>query len=256
MPIYVKMFGMVKKPVIAFSAASHIGIVRGINQDNLLCCGRYIETQDKMPFTYSGRASSRGFALFGVFDGVGGGEYGEIASRLAAEMAAKSEFQSDFLAFFSKYCHSANVEICRISVEKRVSFMGTTVALLAFSNRQVAWCNIGDSKIFCFKDGALKQLSCDHLGIAPVGRKSPLSQYLGVDPHEMIIEPNIGSRRIDSRELYLLCTDGLTDVMTRETLCQVIENEPFEGLSEKLVDLALNRGAKDNITVILCKIQN
>jgi protein phosphatase len=129
-----------------------------------------------------GTLSSLTPALLGVFDGMGGEECGEVASFIAAKNAASVKIGQQPLDALSAYCQKANADICKYTEENGISSMGTTAAMLAFDKDGITLCNIGDSKIFRFREGSLEQLSVDHLCIAPFGVKAPLSQNLGISP--------------------------------------------------------------------------
>jgi protein phosphatase len=133
--------------------------------------------------------------------------------------------------------------------------MGTTAAILLFSEKKIILCNIGDSKVFRISNRRIKQLSVDHIAAAAYGVKPPLSQHLGIPPAEMIIEPYLAQGKYNNRDVYLICSDGLTDMVMEEKILQIISELPFDEASNKLLEQALRNGGKDNITIILCKIE-
>ena len=241
---------------IRYSCISHIGKVRKINQDNYICDGQYMETNSEpMKSPLCGEKSSREISLFGVFDGMGGEECGEVASCIAAQDSSALELGKDILSDLSRFCQKANEDICRYARENEVSSMGTTAAMLAFADNSVTLCNIGDSKIFLLSAGKLEQISEDHVAAAPFGVKPPLSQNLGIPPTEMAISPYLAQGVCRDGDIYLICSDGLTDMVTTEEIAEVLLSKSLEKACTELLQKALSNGGRDNITIILCKIE-
>ena len=241
---------------IYFSCLSHTGNCRSINQDNFICNGRYMEIQnDGMEFPLTGCVSTKTPSVFGVFDGLGGEERGEMASFIAARNASSISIGKDAVADILKYCTDANEKICKYASDNSVSAMGTTAALLVFTDHEITLCNIGDSKIFRISDGQTEQISVDHLAIAAHGLKPPLSQNLGIPPSEMIIDPYVAKGGYNEGDLYLICSDGLTDMVAIEAVTQILAETEFDAAAGKLLNAALDNGGRDNITIILCKVR-
>ena len=132
--------------------------------------------------------------------------------------------------------------------------MGTTAAILRFTDTQAGMCNVGDSKIYLFSDGNLIQLSYDHVGISVGGRKPPLTQNLGIPETDMIIEPYVALGDYASGNLFLLCSDGLTDMVTTERIAEVLKNKPKKA-AKILLQEALDNGGRDNVSFILIKVK-
>lgn len=241
---------------ILYWCVSHIGNIRKINQDNFICDGRFMEVNDEsMEFPLSGVKSSEDFSVFGIFDGMGGEECGEIASYIAAKDASRLEIGKDAVGVLSQFCQKANADICNYAKENEVSAMGTTAAMLAFTNNGITLCNIGDSKIFRFCDRTLEQISKDHIAISAFGIKPPLSQNLGIPPTELIIEPYLAQGAYKDKDLYMICSDGLTDMVTIEEITKVLVSKPIGEATNELLDKALANGGRDNISIIICKIE-
>ena len=241
---------------IYYACLSHIGNVRRINQDNFICDGRYIENDEtEIEFPLCGTKTSKETSVFGVFDGMGGEECGEVASYIASKTAATIQIEKDAIADLSQFCRKANNDICDYATLHEVSSMGTTAAMLAFTEKEVALCNIGDSKIFRLCNGTLEQISTDHVAVAAFGVKPPLSQNLGIPPTEMIIEPYLARGLYNDGDIYLICSDGLTDMVSVDEITEVLVSTPIEDAITKLLDKALANGGKDNTTIILCKIE-
>lgn len=241
---------------IQYSCLSHIGNVRSMNQDNFICDGRYMAPDDvSLAFPLCGTKTSRDPSVFGIFDGMGGEECGEIASYIAAKVAATIEIVKDAAADLSQFCRKANLDICDYAALHEVSAMGTTAAMLAFTKKEIVLCNIGDSKIFRLCDGTLEQISKDHVAVSAFGVKPPLSQNLGIPPEELILDPYLARGAYHSGDLYLICSDGLTDMVSKEEITEVLIATPLDKAAALLLEKALANGGKDNVTMILCKIE-
>ncbi|MCD8324017.1 MAG: serine/threonine-protein phosphatase [Clostridiales bacterium] len=210
--------------------------------------------QEQMQFPLNGSLQSDHPALLGVFDGMGGEECGEVAAWLAAKESSEVVIGDDPTEELSVLCRKANYEICRYAEQNGVLSMGTTAALLAFGKREIGLCNIGDSRIFRLRGSDLKQLSVDHVAVAAYGRKPPLSQNLGIPPSEMVIEPYVCRHLYQDGDQYLLCSDGLTDMVSPDDIRRIMTESTEEKTVGRLVKAALAHGGRDNITVILCKI--
>lgn len=242
---------------IHYACLSHIGNVRNINQDNFICDGHYMEIGDmpSIEFPLCGTKTSKDTSVFGIFDGMGGEECGEIAAYIASKAASTMEIDEEAVADLSQFCHEANAEICDYAALHEVTAMGTTAAMLVFAKKEIVLCNIGDSKIFRFCDGMLEQISKDHVAVSAFGVKPPLSQNLGIPPNELIIEPYFAKGVYNDGNVYLICSDGLTDMVSFTEITEVLVSEPIEKAATLLLDKALANGGKDNITIILCEIE-
>ena len=187
---------------------------------------------------------------------MGGEECGEIASYLAAKEASNLSITNDLISALKEFCQSANTEICAYAAENEISAMGTTAAILAFSPSGIALCNIGDSKIFRFSGCILEQISKDHIAVSAFGVKPPLSQNLGIPPTELEIDPYLAQGTYNDGDIYLICSDGLTDmVTTKEVEAILITSKDINEATKSLLETALIHGGRDNITIILCKIE-
>ena len=241
---------------ISYCCVSHIGNVRSINQDNFICDGRYMDINDAgISFPLCGTKLSYDMSIFGVFDGMGGEERGEVASYIAAKNACDIKIGNDATADLAQFCHKANRDICDYATRNEVSAMGTTAAMLIFTDKEIALCNIGDSKIFRLSGGMLEQISKDHVAVSAFGAKPPLSQNLGIPPDELVIDPYLARGTYHDGDVYLICSDGLTDMVTTEEISAVLKEGCIRKGSETLLSKALENGGKDNVTIILLEIQ-
>lgn len=241
---------------ITYACVSDKGNIRVNNQDNFLCDGRFMEYEnDTTQFPLYGQ-SEKGNMLFGVFDGLGGEEHGEIASYLTAREASQCSVHGVMTDRLVELCRKANRTVCGYVDEHDIVSMGTTAALIAFSDEKITVCNIGDTRIYKCDPEGIRQLSVDHLGFAPRGLKPPLSQCIGIPEDRMILEPYSIYLDYESIGLFLLCSDGLTDVLSDNDIFGVLCSGDIITASEELVRLAKERGGRDNITVLLAGYEN
>lgn len=237
---------------INYYCASKIGNCRRTNQDNFICDRVYLDCYNMgTEKTICGTFDSKNTSVFGVFDGMGGEEQGEMAAYIAAKKLADFVFDKEPEQGFVEYSRLANKEICTYIEQHSLTSMGTTSAILSFSKAKIYLCNIGDSKIFRFSDGVLRQISYDHVSVSAYGTKPPLSQNLGIPENELIISPYISSCDYRNNDIYLICSDGLTDMVSVADIEQTLKNTAENKTADVLVQKALNIGGKDNITLIL-----
>lgn len=241
---------------IIYSCTSHIGNVRNVNQDNFICNGLYMKTDDtEIKFPLSGKIFSNDSKIFGIFDGMGGEECGEVAALIAAETAAKFKINEEPIKQMRDFCKIANRNICDYAQDNSVSSMGTTAAMLVFGKKEIVLCNIGDSKIFLFSEKKIEQISKDHITPVPYGKKPALLQNLGIPETEMIIEPYISRGEYRNGDRYLICSDGLTDMVSVDQISGIVENNSPDKVVQTLLDTALENGGRDNITIMFFEIK-
>ena len=198
-------------------------------------------------------AKSR-LSYFAVFDGMGGEANGEFASFASAK--SFMEIVNRASETPEKLCQIMNSAVCAEASNRKSRYMGTTVAMLSVDGEIAQSCNVGDSRVYLFRNRKLQQLSEDHVDYRRNGKKGSLTQYLGIPEDEMLIEPCIISTQICSGDVFLLCSDGLSDMVGDEEICAVLrENGDMERLSRMLIGKALENGGKDNTTLILLKIR-
>jgi len=238
--------------IIEYFYTVNIGNYRKINQDNFFCDGDMLNSENSgTDGICSGKVSCDENPVFCVFDGMGGEQHGEIAAYIAAKEMKNHTFSCSAEDSLRDYCNKANISICKKTKELEISSMGTTAAILRFTKNTNCLCNIGDSKIFLFSNGSLSQLSYDHIGIAVFGKKPPLTQNLGIPEDELKIDPYIASGDYHNGDIYLICSDGLTDMVNTNRIKEIIKKNPGFNAAELLLEEALKNGGKDNITFIL-----
>ena len=247
---------------IEYAYTCHIGKIRNNNEDNFWCCGDSLEAQNQgMSHIRSGYMKQSEYPLLAVFDGMGGESCGEMAAFLAAEACgehfktAKDGIRNDPEEFLNEICESMNQAICDCGRTNKINSMGTTAALLAFAEDAVYSCNLGDSRIYKSDREKFYQISQDHVLGRSLFGKAPLTQYLGMEEENLQLEPSISRQEIKIGDRFLLCSDGITDMLSDGEIADILSRDiPVAKTVEILVDRALKKGGRDNITVVLCEI--
>ena len=252
---------------IRAACVSHIGKVRKNNEDNFFFDGQYLPADNtgthgvlECRSAYPGR-SDRGL-FYAVFDGMGGAEHGEIASYKCAEQTQKffSDWDNcndkDITRFLEKLCSALNTAVFGAKNDLRAYQMGSTIASVYLTAGQVWTCNVGDSKCYwyCRNGHRLRQMSADHTDEHSLSDKPMLTQYLGIDPQELSIEPSITYFEPEEGDRILLCSDGLTDMLSEENINKMIGTKSPSDAVKELLNCALEAGGHDNITILLVEI--
>ena len=228
--------------IIHAACGCNTGKIRKNNEDNFYFDGRCLErVNDGLNDVISSSQLLANNTCMAVFDGMGGERFGEYASYLAAE----------------KLKQLLDETVVKAQEELRTQHMGATMAGLWFFNRKAYICNLGDSRVYRLRGGVLKQLSVDHVEKRPLkpGRKAPLTQHLGAGSEEIRVEPSIAISGINFGDKYLLCTDGLTDMLADTEILEIMEhNATPHSIVRSLIRNAMEQGGRDNITVIVCSL--
>jgi serine/threonine protein phosphatase PrpC len=208
--------------------------------------------------------------LFAVADGVGGAQAGEVASQLTAaalkEAAAGGSGEERLVALI----HEANRRVFeRANEDAAASGMGTTITAALIDDGVVWFGHVGDSRAYLVRDGKLEQLTDDHTLVGELQRSGKLSpKEAKVHPQRSVITRALGSDPdvdVDSfpiepraGDVFLLCSDGLTDMVDDATILETIERRrgDLEGAARELVNLANRLGGEDNITVVAFEISD
>lgn len=244
------------------------GKVRLNNEDNFYFNGYHLKQNNAgLEKPIHKKIAAKHDSFFCVFDGMGGGDYGETAS-FAGARAMKQELSQIGTVlypeqFLEELCQNLNLAVCMQQEVLGSDRVGSTMALLLFHDGGAYIANVGDSKIFLLRNGKLEQLSQDHddfryiqqMGIS--NRKPRLTQYLGMNPDKVRIEPYICSMEVLKKDRFLICSDGLTDMVDRENITQILsENKDAQQAVQKLLDAAMERGGVDNTTIMVCNVEN
>lgn len=233
---------------IRFTATTHRGLVRAVNEDSVL--------------------SLPDVGVWLVSDGMGGHEGGQFASETVADsvaMVMPDESGSVGPKAVADAIVAAHGIIQREAERSGAHVMGATVVALVLSNNRYVGLWSGDSRLYRFRDGELSMLSTDHSTVAELvlegkmtwdeADRSPLSNQItqavgvGDDPGlEAVDGPVLPGDR------FLLCSDGLTKYAGNQTLREVMADASIERVGEKLLGIALDGGGDDNISLVVVEV--
>lgn len=241
---------------IKYHAFSVIGNTRPSNEDNLFCDGITRRIDDEGVFTHYGEFTADSNKLLAVFDGMGGGEKGELASSMSADKAKSFSFEGeDTEKTLLRFIKEINNEVFEYATENQYENMGTTFAGILFSQDGMVVGNVGDSKVFIVKGGKTTQLSVDHSLPKELAFRNIITQYIGMDEDSKEFSPSFIHQDYEDGLRMIICSDGLTENLIPEqigALCFVAES--VSDASDILVSQALSLGGNDNISVIVCEI--
>lgn len=248
---------------IQAACGCHTGKKRTNNEDNFCFDGKHLELDnDGLEEPVSIEKKLKPGLQFAVFDGMGGENFGEYASYTTAQQLLQTtrKLSDRFISeekYLRKLTQQLDDAVVRMQREMLTEKMGTTMVSLSFSGQRAFVCNVGDSRAYCLRDGEFIQLSTDHVEKRPgrESKKAPLTQYLGFGSEDILLKPHVVNCELKKGDMYLLCSDGLTDMLTDfEISDMMLHCENAEACVQALIQAALEHGGRDNITVIVCKL--
>ena len=208
--------------------------------------------------------------VFVVADGMGGAQAGEVASKLAVE-AFQRELPREGppLQRLVECAQAANRRIYEISrTEHERAGMGTTLTAVYVDDSALAVAHVGDSRAYLFRDGALTRMTQDHSLVEELVRhgklteeqaaehpqRSIITRALGIDPE---VEVDTWTYPARAGDVVLLCSDGLTSMIDEKQIAAVLTRESdLDRAGELLIAAANGAGGRDNITVILFRLED
>ena len=254
---------------MAYAARTHMGKKRSVNEDRFLVRAFRIEENGEPVL------------LAIVADGIGGHQAGDIAAQLTVETITQgvATFQSgDPLPCLQSAIIEAGRVVSTNSAESAdLAGMGATAAVAFIVGPRLYTVTVGDSRIYLLRQGRLRQISIDHTWVQEAIDYDIISPEDAKDhPQAHVIRRHIGGKQLpepdirmpledgenDSRAIsnqgmhlrrgdrLLLCSDGLTDMVTDLEIYQALQEKPVEEAAESLLNLALEHGGLDNITLI------
>lgn len=232
------------------ASRSHAGRVREVNEDACL--------------------EQPGRGLWAVADGMGGHSLGEFASRLAIRSLVDIPPPHDLAQYVSaarERLVDANRRLRAEAARRDVEVIGTTIVALLASQRQCACLWAGDSRIYLYRAGRLKQLTRDHSEIeAARALHAPSTGDTLVLPPSNVITRALGAEdsiEIDCEtvevldgDVFLLCSDGLSNEVVDSDIEQALLPGHCRQASQALLDLALEHGGRDNITAVVVRAED
>ena len=208
--------------------------------------------------------------LFVVADGMGGAQAGEVASQIAVEAFKRGLRNSlEPEAALAELTREANARIHELShSHTEQAGMGTTLTAMYVGEQDVAIAHVGDSRAYCLRDGELIRLTDDHSLVDELMRQGRLTPEEAEEhPQRSVITRALGPEgtvEVDTRsfharagDVYLLCSDGLTTMVSEQQLTRVLrEHRQLRGAGEALIAAANAAGGRDNITVLLVRLED
>ncbi|MDD3852090.1 MAG: Stp1/IreP family PP2C-type Ser/Thr phosphatase [Syntrophomonadaceae bacterium] len=205
--------------------------------------------------------------LFVVCDGMGGHRAGEIASGLTINAFKQNNYviKSDPGQYLINIICQANTQIFEMGQNNAEFYeMGTTVTAAIVTDNFLTVANVGDSSLFLIRNAEITKLTHDHTvaeqmvndgvlhrdDIRSSSYNHVLTRAIGID---VDVEVDIFEQELLTDDLILLCSDGLTDMLTITEIADVFNKNKhnIEQIAEQLLNLALQNGGKDNITIVL-----
>jgi serine/threonine protein phosphatase PrpC len=232
--------------VLRYAARSDRGLVRANNEDSVYAGAR----------------------LLALADGMGGHAAGEVASQLVIAALAHlddDEPGGDLLSELNSAVHEGNAAIAaQVEADPELDGMGTTLTAILFAGNRLGLVHIGDSRGYLLREGELNQITKDDTFVQTLvdeGRitaeeahshpqRSLIMRALTgheVDPTLIMREARVGDR-------YLLCSDGLSDPVSHETILDSLLIPDVAESADRLIEMALRGGGPDNVTVVVADV--
>ena len=249
--------------ILSAACGCTTGKIRKNNEDNFYFDGQILPADNNGSLSTLVRSTDpdRGL-LLSIFDGMGGENFGEQASYAAAAcmrdtVAALRTRPEDDGSFLVELCEKMNASVNKAKETYLTSHMGTTMVAFLFMQGSVYSCNLGDSKSYLLRGNVLRLLSEVHADTWSMalsgGKKAPITQFLGIDPEEFMIEPYLFKQEYRTGDRYLLCSDGISDMLEDDRIAAILREAPdAKNAVENLIAAAMSAGGKDNATAIVC----
>ena len=227
-----------------FVGLSKIGLVRQRNEDRFFIDGH----------------------ICAVTDGMGGYSGGEIASTYAVDEI--KEYLSSLETIGQQdlcdaIIHANQRIVNRVACEERLAGIGTTAGVTAIKGNQLYWASVGDSRLYVYRDGHLRQITTDHSMVQELltageitkdemlnhPQRNLLTRAVGVDE---ILEVDSGVESILPGDRILLCTDGLSGYVSDDVIASALQSTDDDMLViESLMEAVYEVGAGDNVTIVV-----
>lgn len=232
--------------VLRYAARSDVGLVRSNNEDSVYAGAR----------------------LLALADGMGGHAAGEVASQLIIAALAHlddDEPGGDLLATLDAAVHAGNSAIAaQVEMEPELEGMGTTLTAILFAGNRLGLVNVGDSRCYLLRDGELAQITKDDTFVQTLVDEGRITKeeahshpqrsliMRALTGHE--VEPTLTMREVRLGDRYLLCSDGLSDPVSDETILDALKIPDVRDSADRLIELALRGGGPDNVTVVVADV--
>lgn len=236
------------KHTIKVAGKSDIGRKRSNNQDSILV--------------------SEALQLFAVADGMGGHSGGEVASAVAVKTVEKIFSELAQATVAQRLLEAVKLSNKAIYDQSRVNSklqgMGTTLTAVVLENEWLHIAQVGDSRCYLYRDSELFQITEDHSQVYELLKaglindanlaqfqKNVITRSVGYEPN---VQVDVFTRRVAPGDRYLICSDGLSGMVTNHQIARVLQNFPVDTAVFNLVDLANAQGGEDNVSVIVFEV--
>ncbi len=232
--------------VLRYAARSDRGLVRANNEDSVYAGAR----------------------LLALADGMGGHAAGEVASQLVIAALAHlddDEPGGDLLRKLDSAVREGNSAIAaHVEADPELDGMGTTLTAILFAGNRLGLVHIGDSRGYLLRDGELNQITKDDTFVqtlvdegritAEEAHSHPQRSLImrALTGHE--VEPTLIMREARAGDRYLICSDGLSDPVSHETILEALQIPDVAESADRLIELALRGGGPDNVTVVVADV--
>jgi len=232
--------------VLRYAAHSDRGLVRANNEDSVYAGAR----------------------LLALADGMGGHAAGEVASQLVIAALAPlddDEPGGDLLAKLDAAVRAGNAAIAaQVEMEPELEGMGTTLTAILFAGNRIGLVHVGDSRGYLLRDGELTQITKDDTFVQTLVDEGRITReeahshpqrsliMRALTGHE--VEPTLTMREARAGDRYLLCSDGLSDPVSDETIQEALQIPDVAEAAYRLIELALRGGGPDNVTVVVADV--
>ncbi|MBY6683587.1 serine/threonine-protein phosphatase [Rhodococcus sp. BP-316] len=232
--------------VLRYAARSDRGLVRSNNEDSVYAGAR----------------------LLALADGMGGHAAGEVASQLMIAALAHlddDEPGDDLLGKLERATREGNATIAeQVEEDPELDGMGTTLTAILFGGRKIGLVHIGDSRAYLLRDDELTQITRDDTFVQSLVDEGRITaEQAHSHPQRSLImraltgneiEPTLTVREARAGDRYLLCSDGLSDVVSSETIADTLREGENDECADRLIELALRSGGPDNVTVVVADV--
>lgn len=231
------------------TSRTHIGNVRASNQDSFINQGNK-------------------YTLFGVADGMGGHNGGDIASQMAVLMLGRVlEGAKPAEVLLRGAVEEVNLLIYNEQLKDEVlRGMGTTLTVLWEDDERLLLGHVGDSRCYRVRHGKIEQLSQDHSMVAQLVRDGIVTkEQAKTHPYRNVITRAVGTSEtvdvditvLDKRrgDRFLICSDGLYEYITEEEMLALLQYSPADHAADVMLNKALELGGKDNITLLIGEVE-
>ncbi|RVW02082.1 PP2C family protein-serine/threonine phosphatase [Rhodococcus xishaensis] len=232
--------------VLRYAARSDRGLVRANNEDSVYAGAR----------------------LLALADGMGGHAAGEVASQLMIAALAHlddDEPGEDLLGKLDAATREGNATIAdHVEEDPELDGMGTTLTAILFAGSKLGLVHVGDSRAYLLRDDQITQITRDDTFVQSLVDEGRITaEQAHTHPQRSLImraltgtevEPTLTMREARAGDRYLLCSDGLSDVVSDETIADTMREGTHDDCADRLIELALRGGGPDNVTVVVADV--